>query len=393
MNPYETARLGPLPEILAAPPAAVTPIVTPAGDQMWLVRDYALARAVLSDRRFSRAEAVAPGAPRFVDAQPVADSLMSMDGSDHARLRRVIARAFAEARIEALTPLVERLVDEQLTEMAKAGPPADFAAGPATHLPLAVMRGLLGIPEQDTDRFRDCVGVLFDITPDPADVARRRLELVRYIARLFEHKRKQRGDDLISALIGEQEAGGMTRSEMLTMGLTLLMAGFESTIGQITLAVYSLLTDPELAGLLTRSPGLVPNVVEELLRLNSASVLAFPRVAKEPVRVGDVTVGQGEAVVVSMLDANRDAAAFHDPSRPILGRDGLSHLAFGHGTHRCLGAPLARLQLRTVLTRLFTAFPTLRLAGADDAVAFKEGLATRGLSRLMVTWEVHDGGQ
>jgi cytochrome P450 len=387
VNPHDTARLGPLPEVLRTASGDVVSIVTPAGDRMWLVRGYELARFVLSDRRFSRAEAVTPEAPKFVEVQPVAQSLMSMDGSDHARLRRITARAFAAGRIEKLTPLVERLVDEQLKKMATAGPPVDFAAGPATQLPLAVMCGLLGVPADDTDHFKDSVGVLFDIDSHPRDVARRRLELVRYMTRLFARKQEQRGDDLLSALIAECEAGGMSRHEMLTMGLTLLMAGFESTIGQICLSVHSLLADSALSQRLADKPELVPDAVEELLRLNSASVITFPRVATALVQLGDVTVQPGEAVVVSMLDANRDAKAFPDPERLVPDRGDPAHLAFGHGTHRCLGAPLARLQLRIVLTQLFAALPTLRLADVPDAVVWKDGQFTRGLARLMVAWD------
>ena len=387
MIPHDTARLGPLPEVLRSASRGVESISTPAGDRMWLVRDYALARFVLSDRRFSRAEAAAAGAPRFVDAQPVPQSVMSMDGTEHARLRRITSRAFAETRIQALAPLVEELVDEQLEAMVATGPPYDFAAGLAAHLPLAVMCGLLGIPSEETDRFKDCVGVLFDIEADPADGARRRLELVRYMTRLFERKRLDRGDDLLSLLISEQEAGGMTHNEMVTMGLTLLMAGFESTIRQIGLSVLCLLTDPELARVVTDEPDAVRDVVEELLRLDSASMVTFPRVATAQVEIGDVTVRAGEAVVVPMPDANRAAAASPDPERPVLRRSDAPHLAFGYGTHRCLGAPLARLQLRTVLAKLFAAFPTLRLADAQDAVAFKDKLVTRGLVRLLVTWD------
>ncbi|MEY9894331.1 cytochrome P450 [Catenulispora sp. MAP12-49] len=391
MNPHDIRLLGPMPDMLRTAPEPIAPIVTPAGDRMWLVRDYALARLVLSDRRFSRSRAVAPQAPKFLDTQPVPESVMSMDGSDHARLRRVTARAFSAQRIAALTPLVENLVDEQLALMAAAGPPLDFAAGPATHLPIAVMCGLLGVPADDIDRFRDCVSVLFDIEATPEDGARRRLELARYMTRLLAGKRRRPGEDLLSVLIAEHERGGLTRSELHTMGLTLLMAGFESTIGQITLAVLALLNDPETARILRDKPESVPTVVEELLRLNSASVVTFPRVAVEPVPVGGVTVQAGEAVVVSMLDGNRDAAVFPEPDRLALdGRDPV-HLAFGHGTHRCLGAPLARLQLQVVLTRLFARFPTLRLADTPDPVVWKDGLATRGLVRLMVDWEPGDG--
>ncbi len=381
-------RLGPLPAFMTPGEAAVIPIVTPMGDKMWLVRDYALGRAVLADERFSRAEATRPGAPRFNDAQPAADAMMSMDGADHARLRRVVTGAFSTRRVAAMAPAVERLADQHLDALAAAGPGADLIAHVANPLPLAVLCSLLGIPPEDGDTFRDWVEVLFDIAASsPREKSRRRIELVDYMAGLIERKRGRADDDLLTALIAEHGRGVLSKGEMLTLGLTLLMAGYETTVGQIGLSVFALLSDPGALAELRADPELLDPMVDELLRLTPSTPLSFPRVAVEPIRLGAVTVQAGEAVVVSLLHGNRDATTWQQPEQlcPAGAQDAV-HLTFGHGVHRCLGATLARLQLRIVLDRLLRRFPGLCIDPGPGPVVWKEGLSIRGLARLRVAW-------
>jgi cytochrome P450 len=380
-------HLGPLPAFMGDDAEGVVPIVAPTGDRMWLVRDYALGRRVLADKRFSRAQAVTPHAPKFNDAQPVADSMMSMDGADHTRLRRIVTGAFTTGRVAAMAPFVERLTDEHLDRLAEAGPGADLVQGLATPLPLLVLCSLLGVPPEDSSRFRDWVEVLFDISASsPREKSRRRLELADYMADLIESKRTRQDDDLLTDLIRAHAREELTMGELLTLGLTLLMAGYETTVGQISLSVLCVLSDPGTHRELRERPESLPATVEELLRLTPATPLSFSRVAVETVELGDVTVRAGEAVVVSLLHGNRDSGVFQDPEHLMpRGRDAV-HLTFGHGVHRCLGAPLARLQVQIVLDRMLRRFPALRLASGPDAVVWKDGLATRGLSRLRVDW-------
>ena len=380
-------RLGPLPEFLAAEGGGVVPITTPVGERMWLVRDHALGRQVLADQRFSRARAVRPDAPRFNDAQPAADSMMSMDGADHTRLRRVVGGAFTTGPVAALRPTVERLADAYLDRLAARGPGADLIAELAAPLPLAVLCSLLGVPSEDFDIFRGWVEVLFDISAStPREKSRRRLELVDYMGDLIERKSGRDDGDLLTGLIAAHGQGQLSMGELLTLGLTLLMAGYETTVGQIGLSVHVLLSDTGAYQDLRTHPERVEAVVEESLRLSPATPMSFPRVAVEPLPLGDVTVQAGEALVVSLLHGNRDAGTWPDPAALCpTGRDAVQ-LTFGHGVHRCLGAPLARLQLQVVLERLLLRFPGLRLAPGPDAVGWKEGLSIRGLARLRVQW-------
>ncbi|XVV09976.1 cytochrome P450 [Actinoplanes sp. CA-131856] len=379
MDPHGLDDMGPLPEYLRNGTGPAVPIVTPAGDRMWLVRDYATARLVLSDARFSRAGAVEPDAPRFVDTQPVPASMMSMDGSEHTRLRRIIAGTFTSSRVAAMAPEVGRLVDRHLDAIEAAGPGADVMELLAVPLPLAVLCTLLGVPHEDSPRFASWVRVLFDISAStPQDKVRHRVELARYMAALVGRKREEPGTDLLTALIERHEGGELSLTELVTMGLSLLMAGYETTIGQIGLSVLTLLSEPDRRGGLLDDPA---PAVEELLRLNPSTPLSFPRVALETVRLGEVTVRAGEGVVVSLLDANHDDRVFAAPARRRP-----AHLTFGHGPHRCPGAPLAGLQVRTAVEGLLRRFPGLRVDDGPGAVTWPEGLLTRGPERLRVQW-------
>ncbi|MFD6189266.1 cytochrome P450 [Streptomyces sp. NPDC060275] len=388
MSHFSDRLLGPVPYFLEQPGGEdVVPFVTPAGDRMWLVCHYSLARRVLTDERFSRAEAVKPHAPQLIDAQPVPASMASMDGTDHTRLRRLVAGAFSTRRTAALRPRIERLADQHLDALAAAGLGADLVHELAAPLPVAVLCSLLGIPPEDVPQFRGWVEVLFDLSlGTPEKKARHRLELADYMADLIERKRRTPSVDLLSSMIEAHDRGEVSMDELLTMGLALLMAGYETTVGQLGLSVLSLLADPVAYADLSERPGDLVPTVEELLRLNPSTPLSFSRVALVTMPLGSITVRAGEAVMVSLLHGNRDSGTFPEPHGLRPSRRDAAHLTFGHGIHRCVGAPLARLQLQVVLGRLTQRFPTLRLASHPEPVIWKDGLGTRGLARLLVEW-------
>lgn len=383
--PYH--RMGPLPDFFEPGDEDVQQFVTSAGDKMWLVRDYALGRLVLADKRFSRAAAVAPGAPMFNDAQPVAESMVSMDGAEHARLRKTVIGAFTARKMAAMAPGITQVADRCLDALAERGPGADLMECLADPLPLDVLCQLLGVPPADGATFRDWVEVLFDIsTGSPQEKGRKRLELSGYMADLLATKRRTPADDLLSALIRAQDRGELSPGELITLGLTLLMAGYETTVGQIALSAHVLLSDPAGYRDLVEHPERVDAAVEELMRLTPSTPLSFSRVATEPVRLGSVQVQAGEALMVSLLNGNRDPKVYPEPDLLEPGGRDAVHLTFGHGLHRCLGAPLGRIQLRIVFRRLVARFPGLRFADVPEPVVWKDGMGTRGLSRLLVAW-------
>ncbi|MFG2720667.1 cytochrome P450 [Streptomyces sp. NPDC048416] len=355
---------------------------------MWLVSDYALGRLVLSDRRFSRAAAAAPGAPRLNSAAPSPTSLMSLDGTDHARLRRIVAAAFTTGKMTGMTPLVRRTATDLLANMSRLDTPADLVSSFAEPLPLAVLCTLLGVPVEDRGIFSSWVEVLFDITASSdLEKSRQRLQLVDYMSTLIDRKRLRDDDDLLTDLIRAHDGDALSKAELVSLGLALLTAGYETTVGQIGLCALAVLQE-RIPREFVKDEARADELVEELLRVTPSTAISFPRVALEDVELGDIRVRAGEAVVVSLLHGNRDDKVFDEPE---LLRDDRSspHLTFGHGIHRCLGAPLARLQVRTALLELFGSFPALRLAGdepAAPAVVWKDGLITRGLGALRVTW-------
>ncbi|WP_225726852.1 MULTISPECIES: cytochrome P450 [unclassified Nocardia] len=367
-------RIGPLPEFLAIrPDSPVTPVRLPTGDRVWLVTDYALGRAVLADARFSRAAAARPDAPKLGTVDPSPDSIMSVDGAAHARLRRLAGAAFTTHRVAEQAPFIERIADELLTALADGPRPADLVAGFISPLPMAAMGALLGVPPADRPKFDASVTALFEMsTDDGTKRARHELILVDYVSSLISSKRRDPRDDVLSALIRANDGGTLSHAELINLGLALLMAGYETTVGLLGISVLALLSDAEL-----RVRPLDEATIEELVRLGASTSVSAPRVATEDVELGGTTIAAGAAVVVSLLHCN---GLFDETTNPT------THLTFGHGLHRCLGAPLARLQLRIALARLLRRFPGLRLADGPDAVRWKAGLATRRLTALSVEW-------
>jgi cytochrome P450 len=386
------SSLGPLPALLERPgDAAVVRVPAETGDEVWLISDYRLARSVLTDRRFSRTAAAQPDAPRVNTVNPAPGSMMSMDGTEHARLRRHVAAAFAPRRIAALAPDVQRLVDEYLDELIAGGSPADLIAGFAAPLPVAVIGALLGIPVEDRTRVQEWAGVLFDLTiSTPREKMQRAYALFRYMSRLVDQRRADPADGLLGSLIAAHEDGALSRTEVVDLALAVLTAGYETTVGQLGLSVLCVLLEPGYRAEL-REPDAAAAVVEEFLRRTPATPMTFPRVALQDVDLGGVTVRAGEAIVVSLLHSNLEpapqAAAVTPNAAAVASKSGPApHLTFGHGAHFCLGAGLARLQLNLALTTLVRRLPNLRLADDPGAVEWCAGQATRGLARLRVSW-------
>jgi cytochrome P450 len=381
-----TDGLGPLPALVAlGGVGSVVRVTAPTGDDVWLVSDHRLARQVLCDPRFSRAAAARPGAPRVNTANPAPTSMMSMDGPGHARLRRLVSEAFSPRRVAASAPGIQRLVDRLLDDVCSAGRPVDLVAMFAVPLPCTVIGTILGFPAEDQPLIREWAGVLFDVSVSTArEKALRAFSLVAYVSRLVERKRVDPADDLIGTLIAAHDADALSLAELVDLVVAVITAGFETTAGQFGLSVLSFLWDPAAREDL-RDPATAAAVLEEYLRLAPATPTTFPRVAREDVDLGGVTVRAGEAVVVSLLHGNRDSAVFADPHRRSLTRPA-AHLTFGHGAHYCLGAELARLQLRLAVPALLRRLPDLRLADRPDAVGWSVGTATRGPTRLLVTW-------
>jgi cytochrome P450 len=382
--------VGPLPEHfnLARSETKIRWAIAQNGTGFWVVSDYELARRVLADPRFSRSEAAGPKAPKLGAYNAAPDALISLEGAAHSRMRQLVAPAFTERRIAMLQPFIARMVDDLLDELAAQDPPVDFVSHVSVPLPFGTLCHLLGVPPNDRKVFGSWVNVLFRWGGDAADSRQASIGLARYMTRLVADKRREPADDLISHLIRSSELKGdkYTNRELVVLCLSLLMAGYDTTVDQITLCVFMLLLDRSLMETLVHKPESADRVTEELMRLNPAPYVTFPRMAMERVSIEGAVIEPGQLVVIFIMGSNRDESVFKSGGEAALGISVPAHLTFGHGLHRCLGAPLAWLQLTTLLRTLSIRFPHLQLASDMSSLNWKTGMATRGLSQMLVSW-------
>ncbi|HEY3688059.1 MAG TPA: cytochrome P450 [Streptosporangiaceae bacterium] len=362
----------------------------------WLATRYEDVRAINADPRLSRsAGRYRDDVPRMTRDDNKRPSIINTDPPDHTRLRRLVAKAFTARRMEALRPRVQEMVRTSIDAMIAQGPPADLVSHLALPLPIGVICELLGVPYEDRDRFREWSdGVLSTTALPPDEIQRCYTDLGTYLAGLVARRREEPTDDLLGTLVAARDEGDkLSEQELVVFGVTLLVAGHETTANQLGNFVYTLLTHPDQLAILERHPDLVPQAVEELLRfIPLGSGGGFPRIATEDIEIAGVTVREGEAVFVSGPSANRDAAAFDDPDTLDVTRTDNPHMAFGHGVHHCLGAQLARLELCEALSAVVTRLPGLRMAAPEDELPWKLGLRVRGLRALPVAWDgiAHD---
>jgi len=390
---------GPAPHsarLLAECPVARVPVA--GGGHAWIVSRHEDVRAALEDPRLSRAACYLPGAVRFSGFfQAPPGMIISVDPPEHTRLRDFAEQALTPARVAALRPRIERAAGELADSLLEHGAPADLAAGYAAPLALRTICELLGVPAEDRAVFDGWVRQMADVTrPEAAAQAQRQLD--GYMTKLIDAKRDDPGDDVLSALItARRGADALDGGELVVFGYTLLGAGYDSTASQIANCVLALLSDHREAWRrLGADPGAAGPIVEELLRavnLNATDTSGLHRIATQDVAIGGAVIPTGEAVFLGLTCANRDPEVFAQPQRLDFGRfpsGGLpaaqgGHLAFGHGPHSCLGAPLARLELAVALSTLARRFPELRLAVPVGQLRWRTGEVNHGLAALPVT--------
>jgi cytochrome P450 len=274
--------------------------------------------------------------------------------------------------------------------LVASGPPSDLAAGLAWPLGITVICETLGVPAVDHDRFRTWTDQIVALTADdPSVIVAARDNLDSYLGELIAMRRDEPVDDLLSDLIvARDEQDRLSEPELVASVVTLLVAGHETTANQLGNFVYTLLSRRERWESLVADPGSVPTAVEELLRYTplESAVGFFARVATQDVDLGDRTVAAGEAVVVALSSANRDGAVFADPDRLDLARTVNPHVAFGHGVHHCIGAPLARMELQVAIGTLVRRLPGLRLATPAADVEWITDRMMTGPRALPVSW-------
>lgn len=336
------------------------------GRTAWLVTGYDEVRTLLSDPRVS-ADRTHDGfpfpSPGRAELERSARTFIGMDPPDHGRLRRVFTRYFAVKRIERLRPLVQRIVDELVTDLLAAGPPLDLVPALALEVPARTICHVLGMPLEDRHHFQALDHERNTLTTTPENVQRATDQMLAYADELIARKQREPADDLVSELVADQLGPGtVSRAELVAAVRLLITAGHETTANMIALSVVTLLRHPAQLAELRADPALVPNAVEELLRYISIFHISPTRVALEPIELSGQRIEAGDGLITAVAGANRDDAAFPDAHVFDVHREARHHVAFGYGVHQCLGQPLARVELQTVVETLFRRVPSLRVA-------------------------------
>ncbi|MFD7611383.1 cytochrome P450 [Streptomyces sp. NPDC059828] len=365
-------------------------VVSPYGDRVWLVVGYEEARAALADPRLSKS----PGTVglTMLDEELIGPNLLVLDPPDHTRLRRLVAREFTMRRVEELRPRVQRITDELIDTMLPAGQ-GDLVEALAFPLPITVICELLGVPVADRDRFRAWSTEV--VAPTSEEAAQTAIEeLAGYLRELIEDKRSAGpADDLLSALLRTRAEDGdrLSAAELRAMAYLLLIAGHETTVNLISNGVRALLGHPDQLAALRADFGLMDGAIDEMLRYEGPVENATLRFTTEPVRYGGTVIPAGEVVRVGLAAADRDPDRFPGPDTFDIRRaenSGKSpgHLAFGHGIHYCLGAPLARLEAGIAIRTLLERCPALALDPGAGPLKWLPGILMRGVRRLPVVW-------
>lgn len=369
--------------------------VHPPGSPVTVLASFEDCDAVLrhpqagSDRR--KSNMIKQQLEKYPDLKAGRPSFLGLDPPDHTRLRKLASKAFAPRVINAMASEIQALVDDLVEAAAEQGT-VNLVTDLAYPLPVAVICRMLGVPIEDESEFSRASALLgqsldpvFALTgqmsADLTEIISASNWMWEYFGELIATRRNHLGDDLLSALIQVEESGDqLTEEEIVSTCTLLLIAGHETTVNLIANASLAMLRDQQQWKALAQQPDRAAAVIEETLRYDPP-VHMVARVADGDMTIGDTLLPDGEWVLLMLAAAQRDPAIganldVFDPDRADI-----KHLAFGHGPHFCLGAPLARLEAKLALTSITRRFPQARLEGD---VTYKPNVTLRGLATLPV---------
>lgn len=367
--------------------SAVYPLKVPGGQTVWLVTRYEDVRSVLGDaERFSNAFAnVTAAAEGKHNTQEDPGGLGFSDPPQHTRLRKMLTPEFTVRRLRRLEPRIEEIVAERLDAMEQAGPPIDLVESFALPIPSLVVCELLGVPYSERAEFLKMSTDRFDFSAGPEASLQAISDSLAYLTELVQKERRHPGDGLLGMLI-KRHGDDISDRELAGLADGMLTGGHDTSTSMLALGTLWLLRNPEHIPLVRDNEEYTVKLIEELLRYFTVVQVAFPRFAREDLVLAGQPIAKGEMVLCSLIGANRDPALGPDIDRVDPNRETPPHVAFGHGIHHCVGAPLARLELKIAFPALLRRFPGLRLAVPPEEVAFREISIVYGLKSLPVTW-------
>lgn len=321
----------------------------------WVASRFDDVRAILLDHeRFSSSAMVGQGSSGL----PL--PLLTDDPPRHSALRTLLAKAFTPAAMEAMRPAIE-LMARELTAAILPGEPVDIVEALTAPLPVAVIAGMMGVPAERRADFRRWSNAMLGIQDGPLQTDRIRLlmELRTYFVGLAAERRAQPGDDLVSALgRASGEGGALTDDQVVGFCILLMVAGNETTTNLLGNLIDRLADAPNEWAMLRADPNLIEGAIEESLRVDSPAQYVMRRAVVD-VALGGQTIRAGDLVVTYLASANRDPGRWADAADFELARDRERHVAFGHGVHTCIGAPLARMEAKAAMSALVARFSTL----------------------------------
>jgi cytochrome P450 len=358
--------------------------------EAWLVTCYDDVVSVLKDPRFAKNRehsAKKPWLPGF--AKPLERNMLDLDEPDHGRLRAVVHKAFTPGMVEGLRQRIQGIADH-LLDAAESKRSVDLVRDYALPLPLTVIAELLGIPDEDRNRFHRWSKVT--IRPPSAWNILRAIPsmwaFMRYFRHLFRQLKIKPCDGLLSALVNADEPGDrLSEDELLGMAVLLVIAGHETTANLIASGTLALLEHPDQMELLRQTPSLIGTAVEELLRYANPIEMATTRFVRDNVTINGTTIPRGAMVMAVLASANRDEKQFDHPDELDLKRQNNRHVAFGQGSHFCVGAPLARLEGQIAINTLLQRRPKLQLACPARSLRWRATPVLRGLESLPIRFD------
>ncbi|MDO5701405.1 MAG: cytochrome P450 [Bowdeniella nasicola] len=360
------------------------------GRRAWMITDYATARTVLGDDRFS-ADRTREGFPYLQFSQKAllrgAPVMVTTDEPLHSEIRRRAAGAFTARKVADQRDFVSTLVDQLIDEMLQNGPPVEFVTAFALRIPSYVIARILGIPAEDHTHFHELTGRIFGLSNTPEQVEAGRIGLQDYLGEQIASKFGNPDEALLTQYAEAVKAGEITMEDAKSQTRTLLIAGHETTASMIGLGTLYMLHHPEVKERVVHGTEReVMGVIEELLRVLTIMQRGLVRIATEDVDIDGHLIKAGEGVHIALNSANRDASVFELPDEVNLDKPSRRHIAFGYGIHQCLGQGLARMEMSIAFPRLFQRIPTLDCPLDLSEIQFKTDASVYGVRELPVTW-------